>query len=64
MYQPWLTVSVLQGRFAPGGAVQAMEFLHVDEAGGDVYTVRQEHGGSDMAIYLNAEGLIEFVTSR
>jgi hypothetical protein len=41
-----------------------MEFLHVDEAGGDVYTVRQEHGGSDMAIYLNAEGLIEFVTSR
>ena len=57
-------VSRLQLRFGPGGAVQSMEFLHVDEAGADVYQVRQEHGRSDMAIYLNADGLIEFVTSR
>ena len=57
-------LSVLRTRWAPGGAVQSMKFLHVDDAGGDVYEVRQEHQGSETVIYLNAEGLIEFVTSR
>ena len=56
-------LSLLRLRWAPGGTVQSVEFLHVDDAGGDVYEVRQEHGQSDQAIYLNADGLIEFVTS-
>jgi len=56
-------LSLLQLRWAPAGAVQSVQFLHVDDAGGDVYEVRQEHGRSDTAIYLNADGLIEFVTS-
>jgi hypothetical protein len=53
-------LSLLRLRRAPGGTVQSVEFLHVDDAGGDVYEVRQEHGQSDQAIYLNADGLIEF----
>ncbi len=56
-------VSLLQLRWAPAGAVQSVEFLHVDDAGGDAYEVRQEHGRSNIAIYLNADGFIEFVTS-
>ncbi len=40
------------------GAVQSITFSHVDDAGGDVYEVRQEHGRSEWMIYLNASGLI------
>jgi len=52
--------SFLQSLFASGGAVRSMEFRHVDDAGGDVYEVRQEHQRWEWAIYLNADGLIEW----
>ncbi len=41
------------------GAVQSIEFRHVDDTGGDVYEVRQENGRSEWMIYLNTDGLIE-----
>jgi hypothetical protein len=41
------------------GAVRSVEFSHVDDTGGDVYEVRQEHGRSKWMIYLNTSGVIE-----
>jgi bla regulator protein blaR1 len=41
------------------GAVQSIKFSRVEETGGDVYEVRQEHGRSKWMIYLNASGIIE-----
>jgi bla regulator protein BlaR1 len=52
-------VSVYQLIYASWGAVQSIEFRHVDDTGGDVYEVRQEHGRSEWMIYLNTDGLIE-----
>ena len=45
--------------YASWGAVQSVEFIRVDYSGGDVYSVRQEHGRSEWMIYLNASGVIE-----
>jgi bla regulator protein blaR1 len=45
--------------YASWGAVQSIEFIRVDYSGGDVYSVRQEHGRSEWMIYLNASGVIE-----
>jgi hypothetical protein len=39
--------------------VRSVEFSHVDDTGGDVYEVRQEHGRSKWMIYLNTSGVIE-----
>ena len=41
------------------GAVQSIEFRHVDEFGADVYEVRQEGDLSQWAIFLGSNGLIE-----
>lgn len=41
------------------GAVQSIEFRHVDLFGSDVYEVRQEGGLSQWAIFLDSNGLIE-----
>jgi bla regulator protein BlaR1 len=43
------------------GAVQSIEFRHVDMNGGDVYEVRQERGISTWTIFLDSNGLIEDV---
>jgi bla regulator protein BlaR1 len=45
--------------YARWGAVRSVEFSHVDDTGGDVYEVRQEHGRSQWMIYLNTSGVIE-----
>ena len=52
-------VSVYQLGYGAWGAVQSIEFRHVDDTGGDVYEVRQEHGRSEWMIYLNTDGRIE-----
>lgn len=41
------------------GAVQSIEFSHVDTQGGDVYLVRQEGGTSTWIIWLGPNGVIE-----
>jgi len=41
------------------GAVQSIEFRHVDQFGSDVYEVRQEGGLSQWAIFLDSHGRIE-----
>jgi hypothetical protein len=45
--------------YARRGAVQSIEFRHVDLFGSDVYEVRQEGGLSEWAIFLDSNGLIE-----
>ena len=52
-------VLVYQLVYASWGAVQSIKFSRVDDTGGDVYDVRQEHGQSEWMIYLNTDGLIE-----
>jgi hypothetical protein len=43
---------------APLGAVQAVQYLGVDNQGSDVYTVEQEHGVSHWRVALDSTGLI------
>jgi bla regulator protein BlaR1 len=62
---PWFadlveqTLSVYQAVYATWGAVQSVEFRHVDITGGDVYEVRQEHGTSMWSITLDSNGRID-----
>ena len=61
---PWFadlvreTVSLYQSIYASWGAVQSVEFRHVDDLGRDVYEVRQERGKSTWGIVLDSDGLI------
>jgi hypothetical protein len=61
---PWFadlvreTVSLYQSIYASWGAVQSVEFRHVDDLGRDVYEVRQERGKSTWSIVLDSDGLI------
>ena len=41
------------------GAIQSIKFSRIEDTGGDVYEVRQEHGRSEWMIYLNPSGVIE-----
>lgn len=50
----------LQTLVAPAGAVQSIEFRHVDDAGGDVYEVHMDRARGEWVIYLSADGLIEW----
>ena len=51
--------------YASWGAVQSVKFLSVEEESGmDVYEVRQEHGRSEWAIYLDADGVIQDYDDR
>src|SRR5262249_34401114 len=52
--------TLLQSLFTPAGAVQSVEFRHVDDAGGDVYEMHMERAQWEWAIYLSPEGLIEW----
>jgi bla regulator protein blaR1 len=61
---PWFAELVrettdLNRLYARWGAVQSIEFRHVDIIGGDVYEVRQEGGLSTWTIFLDSNGLIE-----
>jgi bla regulator protein blaR1 len=61
---PWFadlvreTLSLYQSIYASWGAVQSVEFRHVDDLGQDVYEVRQERGKSTWSIVLDSDGLI------
>ncbi len=62
---PWFaelvkqTLYIYAPTYARWGAVQSIEFRHVDMNGGDVYEVRQEHGISTWTIFLDSNGHIE-----
>lgn len=45
--------------YAGWGAVQSVNFLHLDEDGLEVYEVQQERGRSEWGIYLDANGVIQ-----